>query len=61
MCYTVDPCWLFILNIAVYACPIIGTKFKLKGEKWGGMGMEMGGSFKREGIYVYPWLIHLEV
>ena len=28
---------------------------------WGGMGREMGGSFKREGIYVYLWLIHVEV
>ena len=27
----------------------------------GGMGREMGGSFKREGIYVYLWLIHVEV
>ena len=27
----------------------------------GGMGKEMGGSFKREGIYVYLWLIHVEV
>ena len=25
-----------------------------------GMGREMGGSFKREGIYVYLWLIHGE-
>ena len=24
-------------------------------------GREMGGRFKREGIYVYPWLIHVEV
>ena len=23
----------------------------------GGMGKEMGGKFKREGIYVYLWLI----
>ena len=22
---------------------------------------EIGGRFKREGIYVYPWLIHVEV
>ena len=29
--------------------------------KKGGMGQEMGGSFKREGIYVYLWLIHVEV
>ena len=27
----------------------------------GWMGKEMGGSFKREGIYVYLWLIHVEV
>jgi len=25
------------------------------------MGREMGGKFKREGIYVYLWLIHVEV
>ena len=24
------------------------------------MGQEMGGRFKREGIYVYLWLIHVE-
>ena len=28
---------------------------------WGGMGREMGGRFKREGIYVYLWLILIEV
>jgi len=22
---------------------------------------DMGGRFKRDGIYVYPWLIHVEV
>ena len=27
----------------------------------GGMEKEMGGSFKREGIYIYLWLIHVEV
>ena len=27
----------------------------------GGKGREMGGRFKREGIYVYLWLIHVEV
>ena len=25
------------------------------------VGREMGGRFKREGIYVYLWLIHVEV
>ena len=29
--------------------------------QWGGMGREMVGRFKREGIYVYLWLIHAEV
>ena len=28
--------------------------------QWGGMGREMGGSFKREGTYVYLWLIHVD-
>ena len=27
----------------------------------GEMGREMGGRFKREGIYVHLWLIHVEV
>ena len=27
----------------------------------GGMGREMGGRLKREGIYVFLWLIHVEV
>ena len=30
------------------------------GKGWG-MEREMVGRFKREGIYVYPWLIHVEV
>ena len=25
-----------------------------------GMGRDVGGGFKREGIYVYLWLIHVE-
>ena len=29
--------------------------------KRGGMGREMGRRFKKEGIYVYLWLIHVEV
>ena len=28
---------------------------------WGGGWGEMGERFKREGIYVYPWLIHVDV
>ena len=27
----------------------------------GRMGREMGGRFKRKGIYVYMWLIHVDV
>ena len=27
----------------------------------GGIGKEMGGMFKREGICIYLWLIHAEV
>ena len=27
----------------------------------GGMGRQMGRRFKREGTYVYLWLIHVEV
>ena len=27
----------------------------------GGMGREMGGKLKSEGVYVYLWLIHVEV
>ena len=34
-----------------------GALYQPRGVGWGGMG----GSFKREGIYVYLWLIHVEV
>ena len=34
-----------------------GLCINLEGE----MVWEMGGRFKREGIYVYLWLIHVEV
>ena len=34
-----------------------GSVTKLKGE----MGREMGGRFKKEGIYVYLWLMHIAV
>ena len=34
-----------------------GLCINLEGE----MGKEMGGRFKREGKYVYLWLIHVEV
>ena len=30
-------------------------------KKWRNVGREMGGRFKREGIYVYLWLIHVEI
>ena len=29
-------------------------------EGWGGVGWEVGGSFKREGAYVHLWLIHVD-
>ena len=29
--------------------------------KRGGMGWEVGRSFKREGTYIYLWLIHIDV
>ena len=32
--------------------------YQPRGVGWGG---EMGGRFKREGIYVYLWLIHVEI
>ena len=39
-----------------------GNSNRCSGSTWkGGMGREMGGRFKREGIYVYLWLIHVEV
>ena len=36
----------------------IGALYQPRG---GGMGRETGERFKREGIYVYLWLIHVEV
>ena len=35
--------------------------FFFKSKYRGGMGKEMGGRFKRAGMYVYLWLIHIEV
>ena len=48
------------------AIPMLNSKFIVlwdvyKLEFGGGMGRDMGGEFRREGIYVYPWLIHVEV
>ena len=38
------------------------TKTRGSVSTWrGGMGREMGGGFRREGINVYLWLIHVEV
>ena len=36
----------------------IGTLYQPRGMGWGG---RMGGRFKKEGIYVYLWLIHVEI
>ena len=35
-----------------------GALYQLRGVGWGG---EIGGRFKRKGIYLYLWLIHVEV
>ena len=35
-----------------------GALYQSRGVGW---GQEMGGRFKREGVYVYLWLIHAEV
>ena len=37
------------------------TKIGALYQPGGWMGREMGGRFKRNGIYVYLWLIHAEV
>ena len=37
-----------------------GSLYQPRGVK-GGMGKEMGGRFRREGIYVYLWMIRVEV
>ena len=52
--YKIDSQWEFALWLRKLKQ---GLRINLRG----GMGREMGGSFKREGIYVYPWLIHVEV
>ena len=39
-----------------------GTSNRGSVSSWrGGVGREMGGRFRREGIYVYLWLIHVDV
>ena len=39
-----------------------GNSNRVTVSTWRGeMGRELGGNFKREGIYVYLWLIHVEV
>ena len=38
-----------------------GLCINLEGSDGEGGGREVGGSFKREGIYVHLWLIHVEV
>ena len=35
-----------------------GALYQLRGVGWGG---EIGGRFNRTGIYLYLWLIHVEV
>ena len=38
-----------------------GTVHFCPGRGWWGMGWEVGMRFKREGTYVYLWLIHVDV
>ena len=47
-----------VLLIIINSAKIV---FTISIRRVGWMGREMGGSFKREGIYVYLWLIHVEV
>ena len=54
------PCIIWIANWNL----LYGSGNSNRGSvsNWRGeMGREMGGSFKREGTYVYLWLIHVEV
>ena len=44
-----------------FACGLGNSNMDPVSTWQGGMGREMGGSFKREGIYVYLWLIHVDV
>ena len=39
---------------------VSSTQCSVKTQR-GGMGWEMGGRFKKEGMYVYLWLIHSDV
>ena len=41
-------------------CVTRGTQTGLSDNLEGGMGWEAGGSFKRQGTYVYLWLIHVD-
>ena len=52
----IDSQWVFAIRLRKLKQ---GLCINLEG--WDGIGWEMGGSFKREGIYVYLWLIHVEV
>ena len=46
---------------AVYGVTQSRTQLKRLSSSRGWNGQETGGRFKREGIYVYLWLIHFEV
>ena len=50
----IDSQWEFVVWLRKLKQGSVSTE-------WGGMGREMGGSSKREGIYVYLWLTHVEV
>ena len=54
--YKIDSQWDFALWLRK-----LKQGFCIKLEGWVGKGWEMGGRSKREEIYVYLWLIHVEV
>ena len=53
------PIWL--RKIKLNRNLLYGSGNSVSTYKGGMQREEMGGSFKREGIYVYLWLIHVEV
>ena len=52
--YKIDSQWEFAVGSGIPKRGSVSTQ-----RSW--MGWEMGGRFKRAGIYVYLWLIHVEV
>ena len=54
--------FIILLRRAVrFCCVSQGTQTGSVSTQTGVLGREKGGRFKREGMYVYLWLIHVEV